>query len=62
MKKASNLFYFIAGASVENMKVCYDSYFMHQCIKEEINDVIADFGSIINMKYNPNEIVEFLKK
>lgn len=43
LKKASNLLYFVAGASTERIKVCYDEYFEHKCIKSEIDAVIDSF-------------------
>ena len=60
IKKASDLLYFVAGASTERIKVCYDTYFEHKCIRSEIEIAISTFDEIINKKYNPDEIIQFL--
>lgn len=60
IKKASDLLYFVAGASTERIKVCYDTYFEHKCIRPEIEIAISTFDEIINKKYNPDEIIQFL--
>lgn len=60
IKKASDLFYFVVGASTERIKVCYDTYFEHKCIRPEIEIAISTFDEIINKKYNPDEIIQFL--
>lgn len=60
IKKASDLLYFIAGASPELIKVCYTPYFEHKCIQNEIEHTISNYDEIINRKYNPEEIINLL--
>ncbi len=61
LKKASDLIYFLAGVSAENMKVCYDDFFNHQCIQNEIRVVIPDLDEKISEKYSPEYIIRLLK-
>lgn len=62
LKKVSNLLYFVAGASVQQLMVCYDSYFRHDCIDKEIHEIISDVDYIINKKYSPDEVADFMMK
>lgn len=52
----------MAGASTGRIKVCYDSYFEHRCIRQEIEATITNFDEIINKRYSPSEIVKLLIK
>lgn len=60
LRKASDLIYFIAGASSDRIKVCYDTFFEHQCIRTEIENTISNFDEIINQRYNPEFLIKFL--
>ena len=61
LKKASDILYFIAGASQGKLKVCYDSYFNYDCIRAELDFVINNYNEIINMDYMPDNILNELK-
>lgn len=61
IKKGSDLLYFLAGASIGQLKVSYDDYFEYKCIRNEIEATIANYNQIINKHYSPSEIIKFLK-
>ena len=62
IKNASDLIYFVSGASVGHLTVCYDSYFDYQCIRKEMESTISDFNNIINKHYDPKQIISLLKR
>ena len=47
---------------MQQLMVCYDSYFRHDCIDKEIHEIISDVDYIINKKYSPDEVADFMMK
>ena len=62
IKKVSDELYFVAGASVQIMKVCDGEYFHDEQTKIILEDIIPNIDEIINDKYNPETIIDFLIK
>lgn len=62
LKKAANIFYFVAGTYQKNIRVCYDKVHEHKCIEKEIMQTVPEINKIVNPKYSPQEIINFLKK
>lgn len=62
IKIASDELYFLAGASVQIMKVCNTEYFNDEKTQEILEGLITNLKEIINTQYDPENIVNLLKK
>lgn len=60
IKKISDQLYFIAGASVQSLKVCSADYFWDKSTASIIKTTIPNIDNIINDKYNPENIIYLL--
>lgn len=60
LKKASDVLYFIAGASTQQLKVCLNLDLISNGIEEEMNEIISDYTHIMNNNYSPERIIERL--
>ena len=62
LKKASDVIYFVAGASTQQLKICLDPNSISGSMGKELENTISGYTNIVNKNYAPEKIIEWMQE